>query len=59
MDRQEADALVEALSDVVDESIRNLSMGLVSREEGEKHRYTQKVSWGWVGTYGARCMGAG
>lgn len=37
--------LVEALRDVIDESITNLAKGLVTREEGEKHNYTQKVQY--------------
>ncbi|KAE8224714.1 hypothetical protein CF326_g7985 [Tilletia indica] len=45
MERPHAEALVEALADVIDESIRNLSEGMVAREEGEKWRYTQKVDF--------------
>lgn len=44
MPRQQADALVSALGDVVEESISGLEKGLVSREEGERWRYSQKVS---------------
>lgn len=43
MPRQQADTLVTALGDVVEESIKNLERGLVSREEGERWRYSQKV----------------
>lgn len=43
MAREQADALVAALGDVVEESIKNLEKGLVSREEGERWRYSQKV----------------
>ncbi|CAD6916396.1 unnamed protein product [Tilletia controversa] len=45
MERPQAEALVESLADVIDESIRNLSEGMVAREEGEKWRYTQKVDF--------------
>ncbi|KAK0521835.1 Protein fmp32, mitochondrial [Tilletia horrida] len=45
MERAQAEALVDALADVIDESIRNLSEGMVAREEGEKWRYTQKVDF--------------
>ena len=43
MHKQQADALAASLDDVISESIDNLARGLVSREEGEKWRYTQKV----------------
>lgn len=43
MPREQADTLVTALSDVVEESIKGLEKGLVSREEGERWRYSQKV----------------
>ncbi|KAL9938247.1 hypothetical protein V8E36_002870 [Tilletia maclaganii] len=45
MEHREAEVLVEVLADVIDESIRNLSEGMVAREEGEKWRYTQKVDF--------------
>ncbi|PWN88430.1 DUF1640-domain-containing protein [Acaromyces ingoldii] len=45
MPRQQADALVTALGDVVEESISGLEKGLVSREEGERWRYSQKVDF--------------
>ncbi|PWY97476.1 DUF1640-domain-containing protein [Testicularia cyperi] len=43
--REQADVLTEALRDVIDESISNLAKGLVTREEGEKTTYTQKVDF--------------
>ncbi|PWN50100.1 DUF1640-domain-containing protein [Violaceomyces palustris] len=43
--KQQADSLVAALADVIDESINNLARGLVTREEGEKNNYTQKVDF--------------
>ncbi|MCO5565797.1 hypothetical protein L7F22_019472 [Adiantum nelumboides] len=45
MARAQADALVTALSDVVEESIKGLEKGLISREEGERWRYSQKVDF--------------
>lgn len=44
MPRQQADSLVAAMADVIDESVNGLSKNLVSREQGERWRYTQKVS---------------
>ena len=41
--REQADVLVTALTDVINESIENLMRGLVRRDEAEKHTYTQKV----------------
>jgi Protein of unknown function (DUF1640) len=48
MPKQQADVLAASLADVIGESIDNLARGLVSREEGEKWRYTQKVRHGNV-----------
>ncbi|KDN48852.1 DUF1640-domain-containing protein [Tilletiaria anomala UBC 951] len=45
MPKQQADVLAASLTDVINESIDNLAKGLVSREEGEKWRYTQKVDF--------------
>ena len=41
--RQQADVLVTALTDVINESIENFAQSLVRRNEAEKHSYTQKV----------------
>ena len=49
MPRAQADALVTALSDVVEESIKGLEKGLISREEGERWRYSQKVDFAQIG----------
>lgn len=43
MPREQADTLVSALGDVVEESIKGFERSLVSREEGERWRYSQKV----------------
>lgn len=43
--KEQADTLTEALRDVIDESISNLAKNLVTREEGEKTTYTQKVDF--------------
>jgi hypothetical protein len=48
MPRQQADTLVTALGDVVEESIKGLEKGLVGREEGERWRYSQKVRLIWL-----------
>ena len=41
--RKQADVLVGALTDVINESMDNLARGLVRREEAENTKYTQKV----------------
>jgi len=41
--RQQADVLVTALTDVINESIQNFAHSLVRRDEAESHSYTQKV----------------
>lgn len=46
--KEQADTLVAALADVVDESVAGLTTSLVSREEGERWRYTQKVGPNWL-----------
>ncbi|CAO1631857.1 unnamed protein product [Jaminaea pallidilutea] len=45
MAREQADALVAALNDVISESLSQLEKGCVGREEGEKWRYAQKVDF--------------
>ncbi|CEH12006.1 Uncharacterized membrane protein [Ceraceosorus bombacis] len=42
---QQADVLVVALKDAVDESITGLESGLIRREEAERWRYSQKVDF--------------
>lgn len=44
--REQADVLVRALADAVDESVKGLERGLIPREEAERWRYSQKVSSG-------------
>ncbi|WFD33967.1 Protein fmp32, mitochondrial [Malassezia cuniculi] len=43
--RKQADVLVAALTDVINESMDNLARGLVRREEAENTKYTQKVDF--------------
>ncbi|EDP43616.1 hypothetical protein MGL_1829 [Malassezia globosa CBS 7966] len=43
--RQQADVLVTALTDVINESIQNFAHSLVRRDEAESHSYTQKVDF--------------
>ncbi|UZJ55855.1 hypothetical protein CBS101457_005175 [Exobasidium rhododendri] len=45
MPRPQADTLVAALGDVVEESIKGFETALVGREEGERWRYSQKVDF--------------
>lgn len=43
--RQQADVLVTALTDVINESAENIARGLVRRDEAERLNYTQKVDF--------------
>ncbi|KOS13968.1 hypothetical protein Malapachy_3786 [Malassezia pachydermatis] len=43
--REQADVLVTAMSDVINESIENFARGLVRRDEAERVNYTQKVDF--------------
>lgn len=43
--REQADVLVTAMTDVINESIENFSRGLVRRDEAERMNYTQKVDF--------------
>ena len=45
MTRQQAQGVMNVLAEVIDESIRNMEAGLVSKAEQEKERYTQKVDF--------------
>jgi hypothetical protein len=43
LSRKQSTGLVEALEEVVEESIRTMTANLVTRAEQEKHQYTQKA----------------
>lgn len=43
--REQALGVMEALEEVIEESIRTMTANLVTRAEQEKHQYTQKVDF--------------
>lgn len=45
LNRQQALGVMEALEEVIEESIRTMTANLVTRAEQEKHQYTQKVDF--------------
>lgn len=45
LSRQQAVGIMEALEEVVEESVRTMTANLVTKAEQEKHRYTQKVDF--------------
>lgn len=45
MTREQALGVMEALEEVIEESIRTMTANLVTRAEQEKHQYTQKVDF--------------
>ena len=45
LSRKQSTGLVEALEEVVEESIRTMTANLVTRAEQEKHQYTQKAGY--------------
>lgn len=45
MTRKQAEAVMSAMSDVVDESVQNMMQDMVTKAEQEKFLYTQKVDF--------------
>ena len=45
LSRKQAVGVMEALQEVVEESIRTMTSNLVTRSEQEKHQYTQRVDF--------------
>jgi hypothetical protein len=45
MTQQQAEGVMKVLAEAVDESVRNMEAGLVSKSEQEKQRYTQNVDF--------------
>jgi hypothetical protein len=45
LSRKQAVGVMEALNEVVEESVRTMTANLVTKAEQEKHRYTQKVDF--------------
>ena len=45
LSRKQALGIMEALQEVVEESVRTMTANLVTKSEQEKHRYTQKVDF--------------
>lgn len=45
MTSEQAEGVMKVLAEAVDESVRNMEAGLVSKSEQEKQRYTQNVDF--------------
>ncbi|KAL4063185.1 hypothetical protein J3A83DRAFT_4107024 [Scleroderma citrinum] len=43
LNRAQAEGIMNAMAEVIDESIRNMTSNMVTRAEQEKHQYTQQV----------------
>ncbi|KAI0793956.1 mitochondrial protein [Fomes fomentarius] len=45
LNRAQAEGIMTALAEVIDESIRNMASNMVTKADQEKHRYTQQVDF--------------
>ncbi|KAL5504120.1 FMP32 [Sanghuangporus vaninii] len=45
LNRAQAEGIMTAMAEVIDESIRNITSNMVTKAEQEKHQYTQKVDF--------------
>ncbi|KAG8724091.1 hypothetical protein FRC09_000433, partial [Ceratobasidium sp. 395] len=45
LSRSQAEGLMKAISEVVDESVKNMSRNMVTKSDQEKYSYTQKVDF--------------
>ncbi|CAE6373720.1 Protein fmp32, mitochondrial [Rhizoctonia solani AG-1 IB] len=45
LSRSQAEALMSAIAEVIDESVRNMSRNMVTKTDQEKYSYTQKVDF--------------
>ncbi|KAN0088593.1 Protein of unknown function (DUF1640) domain containing protein [Tylopilus felleus] len=45
LNRQQAEGIMTAMAEVIDESIRNMTGNMVTRADQEKHQYTQQVDF--------------
>ncbi|KZT70737.1 DUF1640-domain-containing protein [Daedalea quercina L-15889] len=45
LNRQQAEGIMAAMAEVIDESIRNMTSNMVTKADQEKHHYTQQVDF--------------
>ncbi|PAV16074.1 hypothetical protein PNOK_0769400 [Pyrrhoderma noxium] len=45
LNRAQAEGIMSAMAEVIDESIRNITSNMVTKSDQEKHQYTQKVDF--------------
>ncbi|KAF8508925.1 hypothetical protein JB92DRAFT_2731505, partial [Gautieria morchelliformis] len=45
LNRAQAEGIMTAMAEVIDESVRNMTHNMVTKAEQEKHQYTQKVDF--------------
>ncbi|KIJ55550.1 hypothetical protein M422DRAFT_199809 [Sphaerobolus stellatus SS14] len=45
LNRAQAEGIMTAMAEVIDESVRNMTHNMVTRAQQEKHQYTQKVDF--------------
>ncbi|KAJ7224440.1 hypothetical protein GGX14DRAFT_531945 [Mycena pura] len=48
LNRAQAEGIVSAMAEVIDESIRNMTSNMVTKAEQEKHHYTQQVDFAQI-----------
>ncbi|KAG5645739.1 hypothetical protein DXG03_005435 [Asterophora parasitica] len=48
LNRAQAEGIMSAMAEVIDESIRNMTSNMVTKAEQEKHHYTQQVDFAQI-----------
>ncbi|KAK7471269.1 Protein fmp32, mitochondrial [Stygiomarasmius scandens] len=48
LNRKQAEGIMTAMAEVIDESIRNMTSNMVTKAEQEKHHYTQQVDFAQI-----------
>ncbi|KAJ2915470.1 hypothetical protein MD484_g4965, partial [Candolleomyces efflorescens] len=48
LNRAQAEGIMSAMAEVIDESIRNMTANMVTKAEQEKHQYTQQVDFAQI-----------
>ncbi|RXW23977.1 hypothetical protein EST38_g1892 [Candolleomyces aberdarensis] len=48
LNRAQAEGIMSAMAEVIDESIRNMTSNMVTKAEQEKHQYTQQVDFAQI-----------
>jgi hypothetical protein len=48
LNRAQAEGIMSAMAEVIDESVRNMTANMVTKADQEKHQYTQQVDFAQI-----------